>query len=126
MSVKIPKFYYVYLITNLILNKQYIGSRICYKEDPNTDGYMGSSKYLSGDYKIYGIENFTKEKIYFKEKGNHYEYFWNFFFEAFYLINMDEKTIRIREYFYKLFDFKECFENISANFSKHSSTPIIF
>ena len=26
------------------------------------------------------IENFSKEKIFFKERGNYYEYFWNFFF----------------------------------------------
>ena len=38
-----------------------MGSRICYKEDPNIDGYMGSSKYLKEDYKIYGAENFTKK-----------------------------------------------------------------
>jgi hypothetical protein len=52
------------------------------------------------------IENFNKEKIYFKEKGNHYEYFWNFFLEAYYFEQLDGNIIRIREYFYKLFDFK--------------------
>lgn len=54
------KFYYVYVITNLILNKQYVGSKICYKDDIN-DNYMGSSKYLNEDYKRYGKENFKKE-----------------------------------------------------------------
>jgi hypothetical protein len=52
------------------------------------------------------IFDFNKEKIFFKEKGNHYEYFWSFFFEAFYLSKMDEKDTRISEYFYKLFDFR--------------------
>ena len=61
MSKKIPKFYYVYLITNLVLNKSYIGSKICYKDDPINDGYMGSSKSLKEDYKKCGIENFTKK-----------------------------------------------------------------
>jgi hypothetical protein len=60
---KEPNFYYIYIITNLILNKQYIGSRMCYKDDPNNDDYWGSSKYLNEDYKIYGKENFTKEII---------------------------------------------------------------
>ena len=55
--------YYIYIITNKILNKQYVGSKMCYKDDPNTDGYMGSSKYLKNDYKIYGLENFIKEII---------------------------------------------------------------
>jgi hypothetical protein len=57
------KFYYVYLITNLILNKLYVGSKICYKEDPNNDDYWGSSKYLSKDYEIFGKENFSKKII---------------------------------------------------------------
>jgi hypothetical protein len=60
---KIPNFYYTYLITNKILNKSYVGSRICYKKDPKNDGYMGSSKYLDEDYITYGIENFSKEII---------------------------------------------------------------
>ena len=55
------KFYYVYLITNLVLNKLYIGSRICYKDKIDNDIYWGSSKYLNRDYEIYGIENFTKK-----------------------------------------------------------------
>jgi len=56
------KHFYVYIITNKILNKQYVGSRICYK-NINEDVYWGSSKYLKEDYKIYGKENFIKEII---------------------------------------------------------------
>jgi hypothetical protein len=52
------------------------------------------------------IENFNKEKIFFKERGSHYEYFWNFFLEAYYYTQLDNGIIRIPEYFYKLFDFK--------------------
>lgn len=56
------KFYYVYLITNNINNKKYVGSRMAYKkEDIHNDSYMGSSKYLNEDYIIYGKENFSKE-----------------------------------------------------------------
>lgn len=54
------KFYYVYLITNNILNIKYVGSRISII-DPKNDNYWGSSKYLDEDYKIYGKENFIKE-----------------------------------------------------------------
>ena len=57
------KFYYVYIITNLVLNKQYVGSRMCYKDKIEDDIYWGTSKYLDEDYEIYGIENFTKEII---------------------------------------------------------------
>jgi len=49
---------------------------------------------------------FPKKKFIFKEKGTHYEYFWNFFHEAYYSVKMDEGNPRIGEYFYKLFDFK--------------------
>ena len=52
------------------------------------------------------IENFNKEKIYFKERGSHYEYFWNFFLEAFYINYLENNPIKISEYFNKLFDFK--------------------
>jgi hypothetical protein len=52
------------------------------------------------------IENFSKEKIFFKERGNYYEYFWNFFLEAYYFNQLDDKPIRINEYFDKLFNFK--------------------
>ena len=51
------------------------------------------------------IENFSKEKIYFKERGNHYEYLWNFFLEAYYYNQLDGVKIRIQEYFTILFDF---------------------
>ena len=52
------------------------------------------------------IENFANEKIFFKERGNTYEYFWNFFLEAFYYSQLDGNIMRIREYFYILFHFE--------------------
>ena len=52
------------------------------------------------------INNFSKEKIYFKERGDAYEYFWNFFLEAFYYAELDGNVMRIREYFYILFHFE--------------------
>lgn len=52
------------------------------------------------------IVNFGKEKIHFKEQGNHYEYLWVFFYEAYYLSKMFEKKHNISEYLYKLFDFR--------------------
>jgi len=51
------------------------------------------------------VDNFSKEKIYFKERGNHYEYLWNFFLEAYYYNQLDGVKIRIQEYFTILFDF---------------------
>ena len=51
------------------------------------------------------LDSFAKEKIYFKERGNAYHYFWNFFLEAFYYHKLDDSVIKIKEYFYILFDF---------------------
>ena len=45
------------------------------------------------------IENFNKEKIFFKDRGNFFEYFWNFFLEAYYYQHIENKTVRITEYF---------------------------
>ena len=56
-------FYYVYIITNTVLNKQYVGSKMCYMNTPQTDGYMGTSKFLDADIQIYGIQKFKKDVI---------------------------------------------------------------
>jgi hypothetical protein len=44
--------YYIYVISNNINGKQYVGSRKAYIGKPEDDmSYMGSSKYLNEDYK---------------------------------------------------------------------------
>jgi hypothetical protein len=74
--------------------------------------YLGSD-VISTDDDIKGhfnwcwdkvIDNFNKEKIYFKNRGNCHEYFWNFFLEAFYFNKIENKRIRIDEYVNMLFD----------------------
>lgn len=70
MKSKTPNFLYVYSITNISLNKKYVGSKMCYKKDPYNDNYWGSSKYLNDDYKIYGKKNFKKEIIQFYDNPN--------------------------------------------------------
>jgi hypothetical protein len=52
------------------------------------------------------IKSFELERIYFKERGQTFDYFWNFFLEAFYYNKIDENINRIKEYFYILFDFE--------------------
>lgn len=49
------------------------------------------------------VSNFAKESIYFKETGQHYDYIWLFFNEAYYL--NETSSNRIKEYFDKLFQF---------------------
>lgn len=59
------KTFYVYLITNTILNKQYVGSHIYYGTNPDKDTYMSSSGYVHKDIEIYGKENFVKNILAF-------------------------------------------------------------
>lgn len=53
------KFNYVYIITNLVNKKQYIGDRSTNKI-PKKDNYLGSGTYLKKAKKKYGKENFEK------------------------------------------------------------------
>jgi len=52
------------------------------------------------------LDTFNKEKIFFKRYGIHYEYFWNFFREAFYYANLEKKENKILNYIAILFNFK--------------------
>lgn len=51
------------------------------------------------------ISNFEKENISFKERGSHYNYFWSFFQEAFYINKLENNDDKIKEYHIKLFSF---------------------
>lgn len=51
------------------------------------------------------INSFNKERINFKETGTHHQYLWIFFSEAYYYNREVGGEVKIREYFYKLFDF---------------------
>lgn len=55
--------YYIYLITNKVNNKTYIGQRKCpANKFPEQDvKYMGSGKIILQAFQKYGIKNFSKE-----------------------------------------------------------------
>jgi hypothetical protein len=52
------KFYFVYLTTNLINGKQYVGDHSTHNLN---DNYLGSGKIIKDAIKKYGIQNFKKE-----------------------------------------------------------------
>jgi hypothetical protein len=52
------KFNYVYITTNLINGKQYVGD---HSTDNLDDGYMGSGNLIREAFKKYGKQNFKKQ-----------------------------------------------------------------
>ena len=54
-------FHYVYITTNIVTGKQYVGDRTCYCT-PDKDSYLGSGRPLyKAVLKKYGPENFVKK-----------------------------------------------------------------
>ena len=63
--VQEKKYNYVYIVTNIIKKKQYVGDRSC-NCNPEDDTYLGSGKpYLYNAKNKYGKENFKKEILEF-------------------------------------------------------------
>lgn len=76
--------YYVYITTNLINNKKYIGKRMCCC-DIQFDEYLGSGTILKQAIKKYGKENFEKEILEICENAqecNEAEKYWIKYFNA--------------------------------------------
>lgn len=93
------EFYYDVLVSLYeLVDKTYLGIDVLYKEGDQFNHFNWCWDKT--------IDNLSKERIYFKEKGPHYEYLWNLFYEAYYTVRMDEQEPKIREFLYKLFDFR--------------------
>lgn len=80
-----------------LISETYMGSDVMGDEDDQKKHFNWCWDKL--------INNFNQEKIFFKERGNHYEYFLNLFLEAFYYVKLNNEEDKIRKYFVILFDF---------------------
>ena len=60
LGEQMERFYIVYVTTNTLNGKIYIGSHACVALD---DGYLGSGKVLKQSLRKYGRDNFTREVI---------------------------------------------------------------
>lgn len=65
-SNQVPKYRYIYLITNLINNKTYIGQHSP-KIDEDFNDYYGSGKLIKEAIQKYGKENFSKQILFEKD-----------------------------------------------------------
>lgn len=65
------KYNYVYITTNLINGKQYVGD---HSSDKLNDNYIGSGKIIKSAIKTYGKENFKREILeYFANKQDAFD-----------------------------------------------------
>ena len=94
---KIELFYDLLITLFVLIDDTYLGSDVMESEYDQKNHFKWCWNKVIG--------NFEKENIHFKEKGTHYEYFWNFFLEAFYLVKLEDGPIKIIDYFYMLFNF---------------------
>lgn len=94
---KMNLFYDFIISLNNTLEKTYLGSDVLFEEND----IKGHFNWCWNNV----INNFTKERIFFKDKGNHYDYFWQFYFDAYYLKKINEEEILLKEHFTRLFNF---------------------
>lgn len=93
---KISLFYDFIISLDDLIESTYLGTDVM-EDEPDIKGHFTWCWKKT-------IDNFTKERIFFKEYGNHYEYLWNFYHEAYYLQKIAKKDIQIHDYYYKIFD----------------------
>lgn len=73
---------FIYITTNIINNKKYIGRK---KYSKGWETYLGSSKLLKADIKVYGVESFKRdilEECANKESLAEREVFWQLIYNV--------------------------------------------
>lgn len=94
---KLSLFYDFLMSLYELVDNTYLGNDVIVTEKNKKEHFTWCWKKI--------INNFEKERINFYIYGYHYEYFWNFFQEAFYYTKDNDEKVKIPEYFEVLFDF---------------------
>lgn len=81
-----------------LIDNTYLGADVMYYDNDQKNHFIWCWNKT--------INQFILEKIYFKTNTYYFEYFWNFFHEAYYYNKLNNTKIKIEEYFKVLFDFK--------------------
>jgi hypothetical protein len=84
-----------------LVDSTYLGSDILISEQDQKNHFTWCWKKT--------ISIFEKERIFFRENGEHYYYYWNMFLEAYYFNQLEGEEIKISNYIMSLFsyDFKK-------------------
>ena len=93
---KINLFHDFLISLDGIINDTYLGPDVLNEYDDIKGHYKWCWKKV--------IDGFNKERIFFKDDGAHLEYFWNFYYEAYYLKKINNEDVKISEYYHKIFD----------------------
>lgn len=93
---KINLYYDFVISLDTLIESTYLGPDVIDDEEKMKGHFLWCWKKI--------IDSFNKERIFFKEYGSHFEYLWNFYYEAYYIQKINEKATLIHEYYYKIFD----------------------
>jgi len=88
-------FFYFIKSLYVLVNKTYLGKDIINKEEDIVNHFQWCWDK--------GIDNLEKEGIFFKKRGPHYDYFWNFFLESFYGEKYEYTINKVDKFFSTLF-----------------------
>ena len=95
VSEKSELFFYFIKSLYLIVNKTYLGGDIIKSDKDIVNHFLWCWTKV--------IDNLEKEGITFKQRGEHYDYFFNFFLESFYGENYDYTLNKVDKFFSTLF-----------------------
>jgi hypothetical protein len=92
------ELYYDFFISLLnLVDETYLGSDVLKNENDIQNHFAWCFNEV--------INQFEKEKIYFKPQGTHFEYLWLFLYDAYYMNKNEDRVTQITNFFDNFFDF---------------------